>query len=88
MSDWKAELKALQAQTDALAKSVASEITASNLSSAASASAPMHESIAPPQFGPMDTVISERDEISKRVENFRAHQRRFAREREKSLLRP
>ncbi|WP_027515948.1 hypothetical protein [Bradyrhizobium sp. WSM1417] len=82
MSDWQAELKALRAQTDAFAKTVAAEITITSLSPAVPASAPMRESMAPPQFGPIDWVGSERDEISKRVENFRAHQRRVACERE------
>ncbi|WP_426424883.1 hypothetical protein [Bradyrhizobium genosp. A] len=75
MSDWRVELEALRAQTDAYAHGVAGKIVS-----------PQH---APPTvvvqtsvLRPIDWGGSEREKIGKRVANFRAHQRRLARERE------
>ena len=81
MSDWKAELEAMLAQTDALARKVSAEAVSQRPSPAVSAPV-TRERAEPSRLRPVDWRVSERDEIHKRVESFRAHQRRFARERE------
>ncbi|MDA9489151.1 hypothetical protein XI09_14150 [Bradyrhizobium sp. CCBAU 11386] len=82
MHDWKSELDALVAETTAFAKSLKVEIELprpqqKEIVELAGLSVPDHGG-------------SERDEIRKRVESFKAHQERFTREREEyaeSLLR-
>jgi hypothetical protein len=74
MRDWKAEVDALVAETMAFAKSVDDELRRP---------APQpREYIERIGLKPLDYGGSERDEILKRVATFRAHQQRFARERE------
>jgi hypothetical protein len=70
MTGWKADLDALVQEAMALAKSIHVE-------------APMPRTVVEPKpMPPVDLNNSERDEIQQRVSNFRAHQERFARERE------
>jgi hypothetical protein len=70
MTDWKADLDALVRETMALTKSIRVE-------------PPVPRAITEPnQMPPVNLNNSERDEIRKRVTNFRAHQERFTRERE------
>ncbi|TYO61385.1 hypothetical protein FXV83_38380 [Bradyrhizobium hipponense] len=82
MHDWKSELDALVAETMAFAKSVKVEIER-----------PPSQPIEIDERGGLSVLdygTSERDEIRKRVESFKAHQERFMREREQyadSLLR-
>jgi hypothetical protein len=67
MTDWKADLDALVQETMALTKSVRVE-------------PPVPRAVVEPNWMPLNN--SERDEIRQRVANFKAHQERFARERE------
>jgi hypothetical protein len=70
MADWKTELNALVEETTAFAKSLRVE-------------PPMPRAVVEPnRMPPVNLNNSERDEIRKRVANFKAHQERFARERE------
>ena len=70
MTDWKADLHALVQETMAFAKSNRVE-------------PPKPRTIVEPsRLPPVSLPKSERDEIRERVSNFRAHQERFARERE------
>ena len=70
MADWKADRDALVNETMALAKGIS------------------HERLLPREMAeriglkPMDWGGPEREEISRRVANFKAHQQRFIRERE------
>ncbi|WP_375791472.1 hypothetical protein ACE102_47125 (plasmid) [Bradyrhizobium sp. vgs-9] len=84
MHDWKSELDALVAETMAFAKAMKVEIELPR---------PQRKEIV--ERGGLSVPVSdhgasERDEIRKRVESFKAHQERFMREREEyadSLLR-
>jgi hypothetical protein len=70
MTDWRADLDALVRETMALTKSVRVE-------------PPVPRTIVEPtRMPPVSLPKSERDEIRERVSNFKAHQQRFARERE------
>lgn len=80
MHDWKSELDALVAETTAFARSLKIEIERPQ----------PNEAVAQATSSRPDYGGSERDEIKKRVESFKAHQERFMREREEyadSLLR-
>lgn len=80
MHDWKSELDALVAETAAFARSLKVKIERPQPNQAV-------EQVAP--SGP-DYGGSEREEIRKRVESFKANQERFMRERQEyadSLLR-
>ncbi|WP_035685986.1 hypothetical protein [Bradyrhizobium sp. Cp5.3] len=82
MHDWKSELDALVAETIAFAKSMKVEIERPR-------SLPK-EAVERGGLSAPDYDGSERDEIKKRVESFKANQERFMREREEyanSLLR-
>lgn len=82
MSDWKAELDALRAQTEAYARKVGGEaVTSRPLPPPAALGSPL-EVVAPIKVEPINWGAPEREEISRRVQNFRDHQRRIARERE------
>ena len=70
MTGWKADLDALVQEAMALAKSIRVE------------PAIPRTVVEPKPMPPVDLNNSERDEIQQRVSNFRAHQERFARERE------
>jgi hypothetical protein len=70
MTNWKADLDALVEETMAFAKKHRVD-------------PPMpHTIVGPSRLPPVNLNNSERDEIQQRVSNFRAHQERFARERE------
>jgi hypothetical protein len=70
MTGWKADLDALVEEAMTLAKSIRNE-------------PPIPRSVAEPnRMPPVNLNNSERDEIRQRVSNFKAHQERFARERE------
>jgi hypothetical protein len=70
MTNWKADLDALVEETMAFAKSVRVE-------------PPMLRAVVEPnRMAPANLNNSERDQIRQRVANFKAHQERFARERE------
>jgi hypothetical protein len=69
MTDWKTDLDALVREAMALAKNARAE-------------PPMPRTIVEPNRMPVNPNKSERDEIRQRVSNFKAHQERFARERE------
>jgi hypothetical protein len=70
MTDWKADLDALVQESMAFTKSIPVE-------------PPMPRTIVEPnRMPPVNLNNSERDEIRQRVSNFKAHQERFARERE------
>jgi hypothetical protein len=70
MTNWKADLDALVEKTMAFAKEHRVD-------------PPMpHTIVEPSRLPPVNLNNSERDEIQQRVSNFRAHQERFARERE------
>src|ERR1700722_20542785 len=69
MTNWQADLDALVQETMALTKSVRVEPT-------------MTRAVVEPNRMPANLHRSERDEIRQRVANFKAHQERFARERE------
>ena len=71
MTGWKADLDALVQESMALAKSLRIE-------------PPMPRATVEPSRmpSPVNRNKSERDEIQQRVSSFRAHQERFARERE------
>ncbi|WP_024508367.1 hypothetical protein [Bradyrhizobium sp. ARR65] len=82
MHDWKSELDALVAETMAFAKSLEVEIELPRPQ--------RKEMVERGGLSVPDHAGSERDEIRKRVESFKAHQERFIREREEyadSLLR-
>jgi hypothetical protein len=70
MTGWKADLDALVQEAIALAKSVRVEPSMPRTIVEAS------------RMPPVNLNNSERDEIQQRVSNFKAHQERFARERE------
>lgn len=71
MTGWKADLDALVQEAMALAKS--------NIR----VEPPIPRTLVEPnRMPPVNLNNSERDEIQRRVSNFRAHQERFARERE------
>jgi hypothetical protein len=70
MTNWQADLDALVKETMALTKSVRVE-------------PPIPRAVVEPnRMQTLNLNNSERDEIRKRVANFKAHQERFARERE------
>ena len=69
MTNWQADLDALVQETMALTKSVSVEPTVT-------------PALVEPNRLPANLDRSERDEIRQRVANFKAHQERFARERE------
>jgi hypothetical protein len=70
MTTWKADLDALVEETMAFTKSVRIE-------------PPMPRAVVEPnRMPPVNLNNSERDEIRQRVSNFKAHQERFARERD------
>ncbi|MBK3665610.1 hypothetical protein JJE66_30855 [Bradyrhizobium diazoefficiens] len=80
MHDWKSELDALVAETAAFARSLKVDISRPQPNEAVE-----QGTSSGPDYGG-----SERDEIKKRVESFKAHQERFMREREEyadSLMR-
>jgi hypothetical protein len=83
--DWKLELDALIESTMALAKDVKPK-SISDLAlvvrTAEQALADKSSPIPRPAIAPMTRPTSERDEILRRVSNFRAHQAKMARERE------
>ncbi|MDA9448265.1 hypothetical protein XI01_16335 [Bradyrhizobium sp. CCBAU 21360] len=82
MHDWKSELDALVAETMAFARAMKVEIE--------QPTSQRKEIVERGDLGMPDHGGSERDEIRKRVESFKAHQERFIREREEyadSLLR-
>jgi hypothetical protein len=82
MRDWKNELDALVTETMAFAKSVKIEVDRPR---------PQPKEVVDLiGLNELDYGGSERDEINKRVDGFRAHQERFMREREEyaaSILR-
>jgi hypothetical protein len=79
MTDWKAELDALVQESMVLAKSIRVEPAAPR----AIIEPPVPRNIVEPnRLPPVSPPKSERDEIRERVSNFKAHQERFARERE------
>ena len=69
MPHWKADLEALVEETMAFTKNIRVE-------------PPMPRTVVEPNRTPPVNLKSERDEIRQRVANFKAHQERFARERE------
>jgi hypothetical protein len=69
MTNWKADLEALVEETMAFTKNIRVE-------------PPMPRTVVEPNRMPPVNLNSERDEIRQRVANFKAHQERFARERE------
>ena len=69
MPNWKADLEALVEETMAFTKNIRVE-------------PPMPRTVVEPNRMPPVNLNSERDEIRQRVANFKAHQERFARERE------
>ena len=70
MTNWHAGLDALVEETMAFAKSIGVE-------------SPMPRTVMEPnRMPPVNLNNSERDQIRQRVANFKAHQERFARERE------
>ena len=78
MTDWKADLHALVQEAKALAKS-----RVEPAAPRAIVEAPMPCTIIEPShLPPISLPKSQRDEIRERVSNFRAHQQRFAGERE------
>ncbi|KRQ12134.1 hypothetical protein [Bradyrhizobium manausense] len=82
MRDWKSELDALVAEAMAFAGSLKVEI---ELAPGSTEKSPRRDGLSVPDYGG-----SEREQIRKRVERFKAHQERFMREREEyanSLLR-
>jgi hypothetical protein len=70
MADWKADRDALVNETMALAKGISHERPLPK------------EMVERAGLKPMDWGGPEREEISRRVANFKAHQQRFMRERE------
>jgi hypothetical protein len=69
MTDWKADLDALVQESTAFAKSIRVD-------------PPMpHTIVEPTRMPPVSPNKSERDEIRQRIVKFKAHQERFARER-------
>jgi hypothetical protein len=70
MTNWQADLDALVEETMAFAKSIGVE-------------RPVPRTVMEPnRIPPVNLNLSERDQIRQRVANFKAHQERFARERE------
>jgi hypothetical protein len=70
MTNWQANLDALVQETMAFAKSISLE-------------SPLpHTVMKPNRMPPVNLNNSEREQIRQRVANFKAHQERFARERE------
>jgi hypothetical protein len=70
MADWKADLDAIVNETMALAKGISHE-------------RPLpREMVERVGLKPLDWGGPEREEISRRVANFKAHQQRFIRDRE------
>jgi len=70
MADWKTELDSLVKETMAFAKSVRVEPS-------------MPRTVVEPnRMPPVNWMESEREDIRRRVANFKAHQQRFIRERE------
>ena len=69
MTNWKTDLDALVEETIAFTKSVRVGPT-------------VPRAVVEPNRMPVNLNWSERDEIRQRVANFKAHQERFARERE------
>jgi hypothetical protein len=70
MTNWKADLDALVEETMAFTKSVRVEPSM------------LRAVVEPNRMPPTNLNSSERDQIRQRVANFKAHQERFARERE------
>ncbi len=82
MSDWKGELDGLVAEVTAFTSSISEEL--------ARPRPQPKETVERIGLKPLDFGGDERDEILKRVQNFKAHQQRFIREREEyaaSMLR-
>jgi hypothetical protein len=69
MTNWQADLDALVQETMRLTKSAGIEPF-------------IPRTVIEPQMPPVNLNNSERDQIRQRVANFKAHQERFARERE------
>jgi hypothetical protein len=70
MTNWKSDLDALIDETMAFAKRIR-------------AAPPMPRTVVEPnRMPPVTWTVSAREEIGHRVANFKAHQQRFARERE------
>jgi hypothetical protein len=70
MTNWQADLDALVQETMAFAKSIGLE-------------SPLpHTVMEPNRMPPVNLNNSEREQIRQRVANFKAHQERFARDRE------
>jgi hypothetical protein len=73
MTGWKADLDALVQESTAFTKSIRVEPTIPRII------------VEPNRMPPVNLNNSERDEIRQRVANFKAHQERFARERDCSV---
>jgi hypothetical protein len=88
MTDWKADLHALVQETMAFAKNNRVEppkprtIAEPPMLHAIAEPAKPPAIVEPSRMPPVSLPKSERDEMQQRVSNFRAHQERFARERE------
>ena len=84
--NWKIGLDALIEETMAFARSVKVSPT-SGASPFVSRVEPLIEEPTPTRQPPLsNSITSERDEILRRVENFKAHQQKMAREREDYYL--
>jgi hypothetical protein len=70
MTGWKADLDALVQESTAFTKSIRVEPTIPRII------------VEPNRMPPVNLNNSERDEIRQRVANFKAHQERFARQRD------
>lgn len=84
MSDWKSELEAMLVQTEAIAREAVARSIVILPPAPAEPSLPTLQKPLPEKIATdaIDWGPSEREQIAKRVESFRAHQRRVARERE------
>ncbi|MGY4508986.1 hypothetical protein [Bradyrhizobium sp. USDA 3650] len=80
MANWEAELEAMLAQTNEIARRGAASIVPGKQLTSPVAAVPLQGNIE--AVLPTERKSTEREEIEKRIESFRAHQRRFARERE------
>jgi hypothetical protein len=78
MAGWKSDLDALIQEARALVKS---RVEPAAPRAVIERPVP-HNFIEPPRLPPVSLSKSESDEIRERVSNFKAHQERFARERE------
>ena len=79
--NWKVDLDALIEETMAFAKSVRAEPISGGVER------PVAELSPTLQRAPLTSSTSEREEIKRRVANFKAHQQKIAREREDYYLR-